>query len=229
LLDLLSVFLLAIILSVLYRFTTSDYFFGIFWPLYCLSFIDLRLLITSLVSFGHYIVWPLSIYDFWLLLWYLLAIILSVLYRFTISDYFFGIFWPLYCLSFIDWRLLITSLVSFGHSIVCPLSIDDFWLLLCYLLAIILSVLYRFTTSDYFFGIFKLFLHIANSSWHWGSYGSIWTGPSPKKYYMDRSFWGELRFSRRVSSSSSDIMACWKEFCQEGWMYVCRSFSNIFP
>ena len=22
------------------------------------------------------------------------------------------------------------------------------------------------------------------------SYGSIWTGPSPKKYYMDRSFWG---------------------------------------
>jgi hypothetical protein len=31
-------------------------------------------------------------------------------------------------------------------------------------------------------------LNIANSSWHWGSYGSIWTGPSPKKYYMDRSF-----------------------------------------
>jgi hypothetical protein len=30
----------------------------------------------------------------------------------------------------------------------------------------------------------------ANSSWHWGSYGSIWTCPSPKKYYMDRSFWG---------------------------------------
>jgi len=32
--------------------------------------------------------------------------------------------------------------------------------------------------------------YIANSSWHWGSYGSIWTGPTPKKYYMDRSFWG---------------------------------------
>jgi hypothetical protein len=32
--------------------------------------------------------------------------------------------------------------------------------------------------------------YIANSSWHWGSYGSIWTGPSPNKYYMDRSFWG---------------------------------------
>jgi hypothetical protein len=33
-------------------------------------------------------------------------------------------------------------------------------------------------------------VYIANSSWHWGSYGSIWTGPLPKKYYMDRSFWG---------------------------------------
>ena len=32
--------------------------------------------------------------------------------------------------------------------------------------------------------------NIANSSWHWGSYGSIWTGPSTNKYYMDRSFWG---------------------------------------
>jgi hypothetical protein len=26
---------------------------------------------------------------------------------------------------------------------------------------------------------------IANSSCHFGSYDSIWTGPSPKKYYMD--------------------------------------------
>ena len=31
--------------------------------------------------------------------------------------------------------------------------------------------------------------NIANSSCHFGSYGSIWTGLSPKKYYMDlRSF-----------------------------------------
>jgi hypothetical protein len=31
--------------------------------------------------------------------------------------------------------------------------------------------------------------NIANSLCHFGSYGSIWTGPSPKKYYMDlRSF-----------------------------------------
>ena len=36
----------------------------------------------------------------------------------------------------------------------------------------------------------QLFYYIANSSWHWGSYGSIWTDLSPKKYYMDWSFWG---------------------------------------
>jgi hypothetical protein len=81
-------YLLAIILSALW-FTASDYPFGIFWPLYCLSF-DLQLLITPLVSSGHYSVCPL-IYSFWLPLWYLLTIILSVLW-FTASDYPFGIF-----------------------------------------------------------------------------------------------------------------------------------------
>ena len=142
---------LAIVLSVL-RFPASDYPFGIFWPLYCLSF-DSRLLITPLVSFGHYIVCPSSIPGFWLPLWYLLAIVLSVLLRFPASDYPFSIFWPLYCLSF-DSRLLITPLVSFGHCIVCPSSIPGFWLPLWYLLAIVLSVLLRFPASDYPFGIF---------------------------------------------------------------------------
>jgi hypothetical protein len=41
-------FLLAIVLSVLLWFTDSDYLFGIFWSLCCLSFFDLRILITSL-------------------------------------------------------------------------------------------------------------------------------------------------------------------------------------
>ena len=140
-------YLLAIVLSVL-RLTASDYLFGIIWPLYCLFF-DWRLLITSYVSFGHCIVCS-SIDGFWLPLWYLLAIVLSVL-RLTASDYLFGIFWSLYCL-FLDWRLLITSLVSFGHCIVCS-SIDGFWLPLMYLLVIVLSVL-RLTASNYLFGIF---------------------------------------------------------------------------
>ena len=94
------------------------------WPLRCLSFSDLRLLITPLAitlsvllrfttsdyPFGHYVVCPSLIYDFWLPLW------------------------PLRCLSFSDLRLLITPL------------------------AITLSVLLWFTTYDYPFGIFTLFL-----------------------------------------------------------------------
>ena len=120
-------YLLAIVLSVL-RCTTSGYLLGIFWPLCCLSF-NVRLLATSLVSFGHCVVCP-SMHNFWLPLWYPLAIVLSVL-RCTTSGYLFGIFWSLCCLSF-DVRLLVTSLVSFGHCAVCP-SMYDFWLPLWYL------------------------------------------------------------------------------------------------
>jgi hypothetical protein len=91
----------------------NNFLWELVWPSYCLSF-DLLLLITSLVSFGHPIVCPL-IYNFWLPLWYLLAILLFVLW-FTTSDYLFGISWPSYCLSF-DLQFLITSLVSFGHVV----------------------------------------------------------------------------------------------------------------
>jgi hypothetical protein len=123
-----------------------------FWPLCCLFFLT---------------------YCFWLPLWYLLAIVLSVLLDLlllitslvsfghcvvcsswlTASDYLFGIFWPLCCLFFLtccfwlplwyllaivlsvllDLLLLITSLVSFGYCVVC-----SSWL----------------TASDYLFGIF---------------------------------------------------------------------------
>ena len=51
-----------------------------------------RCLSLCLFSFGHCIVCPSSIYAFWLPLWYLLAIVLSALLRFTDSDYPFGIF-----------------------------------------------------------------------------------------------------------------------------------------
>ena len=146
-------YLVAIVFSFVPRFTTSDYPSGIFWPLCCLYFLDLRLMIILLVSCGHCNVCPSSIYDFWLLLWYLVAILLSVLPRVTTSDYPFGFLWPFYCLSFLDLRLLITLLVSCGHCIVCPSSIYDFWLPLLYLVAIVLSFPPRFTTSDYPFGI----------------------------------------------------------------------------
>ena len=137
---------------------TSNYSFGILWPLYYLSF-HWWLLITPLVSCGHCIICP-SIDDFWLLLWYLVAIVLSVLPLMT-SDYSFGILWPLYYLSF-HWWLLITPLVSCGHCIICP-SIDDFWLLLWYLVAIVLSVL-PLMTSNYSFGILWPLYYL---SFHW--------------------------------------------------------------
>jgi hypothetical protein len=118
-----------------WQYNGLDYSFGVLWPLYCQSF---DLLITPLVSCGHCVVSPLI---FWLPLWYLVAIVLSVLRSF---NYPFGIFWPLYCQSF---DLLITPLVSCGHCIVSP---SIFYLPLWYPVAIVLSVLWSF---DYPFGI----------------------------------------------------------------------------
>jgi hypothetical protein len=145
---------LVIVLSVLRLFTASDNAFGIFWSLYCPYSVYLRLLITLLVYIGHCIVRTPSIYGFWLLLWYILVIVLSVRRLFTASDYFFGIFYPLYCPYFVYLRLLITPLVYFGHCIVRTSSIYDLWLLLLYILVIVLSVLRLFTASDNAFGIF---------------------------------------------------------------------------
>jgi hypothetical protein len=135
------------------QFTSSDYPFGILWPLYCLPFFNLRLLITPLISCGHCIVCRSSIYVFWLPLWYLVAIVLSAVLQFMSSDYPFDILWPWYCLPFFNLRLLITPLVSCGHCIVCCSSIYVFWLPLWYLVAIVLSAVLQFTSSDYPFGI----------------------------------------------------------------------------
>jgi hypothetical protein len=143
---------LAIVLPVLWS-TASDYPFDILWPLYYLSF-DLRLLTTPLVSFGHCIVCPLQ-YGFWLPLWYLLAIVLPVLWITALWItlcllvlFLFSIWFD--SLSF-ELRLLITSLISVGHSFVCPVNYS-FWLPLWYLLAIVLSILW-ITASDYLFDI----------------------------------------------------------------------------
>ena len=127
-----------------------------FWPLCCLFLFDLRLLITPLVSFGHCVVCSCSTCGFSLPLWYLLAIVLSVLARLTASHYPFGIFWPLCCLFLLDLRLLITPLVYFRHCVVCSCWTCGFSLPLWYLLAIVLSV--ELAASHYLFGIFKPFL-----------------------------------------------------------------------
>ena len=144
-----------------------------FWPLYCLFFLNLRLLITPLVSCGHCIISPsitASDYPFGIC-GHCIISPSSI----TASDYPFGILWPLYNLSFFDYsfwlplwylvaivysllrlQLLITPLVSCGHCIISPSSITasdypfgilwplynisfdySFWLLLWYLVAIV--------------------------------------------------------------------------------------------
>ena len=123
-------YLSAIVLSVLLWYTDSDYPLGIFWPLCCLFFYDLGILITHLVSFGHCVVCSFMGYGFWLPLWYLLAICSSIIFRFWLHPWYLlaicssmiyrfwlplGIFWPLYCLFFYDLQILNTPLVSFGH------------------------------------------------------------------------------------------------------------------
>jgi hypothetical protein len=113
-------YLVTIVLSVLLRFRASDFPFGILWPLYCLSFFGLGLLITPLVSCGHCVACP-STYG---LITPLVScghcvVCPSSVYGFWLS---FGILWPLCCLSF-GLRLLITPLVSCDHCGVCPSSV----------------------------------------------------------------------------------------------------------
>jgi hypothetical protein len=152
--------------------------------MFCRSLFVHFLLITSLESFGHCIVCPSSIYrfDYPLVSFGHCIFCPSSIYRF---DHPFCIFWPLYFLSIFNWpfwlplcyhlatllsvhlqfTILITPLVSFGHSVDCPSSIYSFdylfgivwllyylsifnlplWLPRWYLLAIALSVHLQFT------------------------------------------------------------------------------------
>ena len=154
----LHLFILAMIVLSVLRFTASDYIF-LFWLwLYCLSY-DLRHLITSFY-FGYCIV-CLKIYSSWLHLFILAMIVLSVL-RFTASDYIF-LFWLLYCLSY-DLRHLITS-VYFGYDCIVCLKIYGIWLHLFILAMIVLSVL-RFTASDYIFLFWLWLYYLSNDLRH---------------------------------------------------------------
>jgi hypothetical protein len=153
----------------------------LFPVIFLLTIIVDRCLFYCPFSFGHCVVCLSLYYGLWLPLWYLLAIVLSVLLCIMASDYPFGIFWPLCCLFFFVLWPLVTPLVSFGHCIVCSSFYYGLWLPLWYLLAIVLSVLlcimasdypfgifwplcclffFGFTASDYPFGIFKLFFPI---------------------------------------------------------------------
>jgi hypothetical protein len=130
----------AIVLSVLLRFTVSDYPFGI---------LDLRFLITPLVSY---------IYGFWLLPFGILYL------RFQITplvSYIYGFWLPPF--GILDLRFLITPLwcLRFTVSDYPPLVsyIYGFWLpsFVSYIYGFWLSLWYlRFTISDYPFGILDL-------------------------------------------------------------------------
>ena len=155
----------AFLLSVCRRLKASDYYFGIYNPFYCLSVVHWRLLITTLICSSLSIVCLSSIEGFWLPLWYIQAFLLSVSRRLKASDYHFGIFKPFYCLSVVDWRLLITNLVYSSLSIVCLSSIEGFWLSLWYIQAFLLSVSRPLKASDYHFGIFKPFYCLSVVDW----------------------------------------------------------------
>ena len=96
-------------------------FFCPFVPLCCLSFFNIRLLNTTLVSCGNCFVCHSSTYGIWIPFWYIL--------------------WPLCCLSFFNILLLNTPLVSCGYCVVCHSSTYGFWIPLWYLVAIVLSVI----------------------------------------------------------------------------------------
>ena len=91
-------------------------------------------IVVCTFSFGHCVVCFSLKYRFWLPLWYLQDIMLSVLPWCSDSDYPFGILKTLCCLFFFEIRILIT-----------PLYLQD----------TILSALLWYTDSDYPFGIFK--------------------------------------------------------------------------
>ena len=103
--------------------TSSNFPFGIFWPLCYQSFFDYVLYFSPLVSFDHCIINHSSITSSNFPLWYLLAIVLSIILwlrllmfplvsydhciishsLITSSNFLFGTFWPLYCQSFFDY------------------------------------------------------------------------------------------------------------------------------
>jgi len=121
--------------------TVFQLYCAIWWYIvFCLMFCR-SLFVPFLLVIVLSVFWPLYCLSFGHCIDCLLVIVLSVFWPL------YCVFWPLYCLSF-------------GHCIVCPFGhciVCLFGHCIVCLLAIVLTVL-RFATSDYLFGIFKLFL-----------------------------------------------------------------------
>jgi hypothetical protein len=118
----------------------SHYPFVICWPLYRLSYFNACLLITPLLYVGHCIVCPTSMHVFWLRSRtdYTMAKryqcgnqkayieVGQTIQWPTDTNVVIGICRRLYRLSYFNVCLLITTLVSVGHCIVCPTSMYAF-------------------------------------------------------------------------------------------------------
>jgi hypothetical protein len=89
---------------------------SVFWPLCCLSFCLLAIVLSVLLSFGHCVVCPSVFWPLCYLSFCLLAIVLSVLLSFGHCVICPSVFWPLCCLSVFDLWSLITSLVYSNSS-----------------------------------------------------------------------------------------------------------------
>jgi archaellum component FlaF (FlaF/FlaG flagellin family) len=138
-------YLLTIVLYVLLWCTVSYYFFGIFWPLYCMSYNTMvkryqRGNKKQYIKEGHTIQWSKDTKE----------VIRNSISKKDIQ--YNGQKIPK--MSFFDVLFLITSLVSFDHCIVCPSLKYCFLLPLWYLLTIVLYVLLWSTVSYYLFCIF---------------------------------------------------------------------------
>ena len=129
-----------------------------FWPFCCLFFFNVRILITLLISFGHCVVCSSSMYGFWLLLWYLLAFVLSVLLQCKDSDYSFGIF-MLFLLHCQDSLVII--------------SIDLLKDVVCMCLILSCSLYLQFFKRNRYFDFRHMFLLVLSSFW------SLWSRGVP--------------------------------------------------
>jgi hypothetical protein len=135
------------------------------WPLYCLSVLDLRFLITSLVAsnFSHQPQFSRKHVALWFLLCFAFAFFFFFFFfwfKKKINNFFFsqqkGKLQNCFLLyghlrRFLFWILLkVFSFLCSVISIIC--------LFVLFLLAIVLSIFLRFADSDYPFSIFRNFL-----------------------------------------------------------------------
>jgi len=137
-----SLFLLAIVLSVLLWLTASDYTFGIFR-----AFLDFIPGFINWVCVIQSVLFCVVLCRPYLSFFLLLAILLCALLVFLFCH------WPFYCVPYLSFCSAI------GHSIVCPTC------LCVLLLAILLCALLRFTASYYYFSILKPLVDALWLSW----------------------------------------------------------------